>query len=176
MSDWDRYGKENDAREAVYDSDYYGTESDSGLRGRARHGMEQMGQSAQEVGGKARRGFDRYFHRHPLIVGAGALALGVAVGMMLPSTRQEDRWLGEASDRMKERTREAAGKVGDVAKTSFKEARDTAQSEMEQRHMDPESLREGAQDVAQDAREVAEKTAQEARRAAEEEAERNKLR
>jgi hypothetical protein len=176
MSDWDRYDSESESRGTVYEEGYRGGETARGLRERARQGMEQVTHSAQEVGGRARTGFDHYFQRHPLMFGAGAFALGVALGMIIPSSRQEDRWMGEASHRMKERTREAAGKVGDVAKASFREARETARSEMEARGLDPQSLREGAREAAHEAREAAEKTAQEARRAAEEEAERNNLR
>jgi hypothetical protein len=179
MSDWNRYDSEGNVRGAVYETDYHSESAEStrgGLRQRARGGVEQVRHTARDATGRARKGFDHYFDRHPLIMGAGALALGIAVGMMMPATRPEDRFLGEASDRVKERGREMAGKVGDVAKTSLKEARDTAREEMEQRGLDPRSLQEGAREVVHEARDVAAKTAQEARRAAEEEAERNKLR
>ncbi|MEX2535495.1 MAG: hypothetical protein WD273_07820 [Trueperaceae bacterium] len=178
MSDWDRYNSENDARGAVYESDYDFRDSSSseGIRDRARQSVDQMRSGAREATGRARQGFDHYFHEHPLTFAFGALALGLAVGMLLPSTRQENQWMGEASERVKDRTRDSVSKMGDVAKTSFKEARDTAESEFEERGYDAKGLKEGAKDVLHDAREVAEKTGKEARRAAEEEAERNKLR
>jgi ElaB/YqjD/DUF883 family membrane-anchored ribosome-binding protein len=176
MSDWDRYGSETEGQRTAYEQGYRGEDAARGLRGRARQGIEEVSHSAQEVGGRARQGFDHYFHQHPLLFGAGAFALGVAIGMLLPSSRPEERWLGEASHRVRERTREAAGKVGEVAKASLREARETARSEMEARGLDTQSLREGAEGAVHEVREVAEKTAQEARRAAEEEAERNKLR
>lgn len=171
MSDWDRYSNEYDGRGTTY-SDYGSSESE-GMRGRARQSVEQVRSTAQQATGRAREGFDRYFHQHPLTFGLGALALGVVVGMLLPSTRPEERLMGDAAERMKERTREMAGKVGDVAKSSLQEARDTARSELEERGYDTGSLKESAQDMAQEARDVAEKSAKEARRAAEEEAKRN---
>ena len=174
MSDWDRYSTEHDVRGSIYESDYQ--QSSEGLRGKARQGMDRMRHGAQDMGGKAREGFDHYFHQHPLTFGFGALAIGFAVGMLLPATRQEEQWMGDASERVRERGRETMHKVGDVARSSFEEARDTARQEMEDRGLDANSLRESAREVAHDARDVAEKTAKEARRTAEEEAERNKLR
>jgi vacuolar-type H+-ATPase subunit H len=177
MSDWNRYDSESDVSGAAYETDYRGGEGTSGgLRDRARGGITRATHTASEASGWARKGFEHYFQQHPLTTGLGVLALGIAVGMMMPSSRQEDRWLGDASDRVKERSREVAGKVGDVARTTLKEARDTARKEMEERGMDAQSLKEGAREVVNDAREVAAKSAQEARRTAEEEAERNKLR
>lgn len=176
MSDWDRYSSsERSVAGASYETDDQ-SESSGDIRDRARQGVEQMRSSAEEVGGRARQGFDHYFHRHPLSVGAGVFALGVAVGMMFPSSRQEDRWMGEASERIKERTREAASKVTDVAKSSLKEATETARSEIEERGLDKESLKHSAQEAAHDARDVAEKAAGEARHKAEEEAKRKNLR
>ncbi|HEX7004170.1 MAG TPA: hypothetical protein VF168_08275 [Trueperaceae bacterium] len=167
MSDWDRYSTEHDVSGSIYESDY--GRSSEGLRDRARQGVDQMRHRAQDMSGKAREGFDHYFHQHPLTFGIGAVALGFAIGMLLPATRPEERWMGEASERVKERGRETMHKVGDVARTSFEEARETARHEMEERGLDPKKM-------AHEARDVAEKTAKEARRAAEEEAERNKLR
>lgn len=174
MSDWDRYGSEHDVRGSVYESDY--RESSEGMRERARQGVEEARNRAQDMSGRAREGFDRYFHQHPITFGIGALALGFAVGMLLPSSKSEERWMGEASERVRDRTRDTMHKVGDVAKSSFEEARDTARHEMEEHGFDAQSLKEGAKQVADDARDVAEKSAKEARRTAEEEAERNKLR
>lgn len=174
MSDWDRYSTEDDVRGNIYESDYH--HSGEGLRDRARYGMDRMRHSAQDMGGRARQGFDHYFQQHPLTFGLGALAIGFAVGMLLPATRPEERWMGEASERVRERGRETMHRVGEVAKSSFEEARETARHEMEERGLDANSLRESAREVAHEARDVAEKTAKEARRAAEEEAERNKLR
>lgn len=174
MSDWNRYSSEHDVHGTVYESDYQ--DSNEGLRGRARQGMDQMRHGAQDMTGRAREGFDHYFHQHPLTFGVGAVALGFAVGMLLPATKPEERWMGEASERVRERGRETMHKVGDVARHSYEEARDTARSEMEERGLDAQSIREGAHDVAHEAKDVAEKTAKEARRAAEEEAKQNKLR
>jgi ElaB/YqjD/DUF883 family membrane-anchored ribosome-binding protein len=38
------------------------------------------------------------FDRHPLLIGAGAFAAGMALGAVLPSTRKEDRLMGKYRD------------------------------------------------------------------------------
>ena len=47
--------------------------------------------------------------RYPLLLGAIGLAVGAAVGGALDPTETENRMLGEASDRLKQRAREMAG-------------------------------------------------------------------
>ena len=42
---------------------------------------------------------------YPLAVGGAFLAAGVLTGLLLPRTEQEDKWMGEASDELKEQTR-----------------------------------------------------------------------
>lgn len=171
MSNWDRYGNENDFGSTGRSGEEHnrGREWANDLRERARHGISDVQGNAQEMSGRFRRGFGDYFHDHPLLVGAGALALGVAIGMMMPATKQEDRWLGEPADRLKERTKEMAGRLGDAARSSIHEARETARSEMEGRGLDTEKLKQTAQETLHDAREVASKAAQEAGRTAKEE-------
>jgi hypothetical protein len=167
MSDWDRYSSEHDVRGTVYESDYRDSSSQQGFGGRARQGMDQMRHGAQEAGDRARQGFDHYFHQHPITFGIGALALGLAVGMLVPSTKPEERWLGDAADRMKERTRDTMHKFGDTAKSTFHEATEAARHGMEERGVDARSIKEGAQEAAKEAREAAEKTAEVERRASE---------
>ncbi len=54
---------------------------------------------AQDRFADVRSQYDRFLDESPLAAGAVALALGVAVGMLLPGTRQENRMLGPARDR-----------------------------------------------------------------------------
>jgi hypothetical protein len=73
-------------------------------------------------GQRARRGPNRFQHllqRNPLMVGAAALAVGAAVGLLIPETERENEWLGEASDNLVDRAqdavRSAATQVRDAA-------------------------------------------------------------
>ena len=58
---------------------------------------------------------------NPLLVGAGALMLGVAFGMAVPETDTENEWMGEARDtvvgRARDVARDAASQVQDAANT-----------------------------------------------------------
>lgn len=59
--------------------------------------------------------FQGTVHDHPLLVGAGALMLGAAVGLAIPETEMENEWMGEARDnvvaRAREMVRDAVGQV-----------------------------------------------------------------
>lgn len=71
--------------------------------------------------------------RQPLVVGALALGAGAIIGMTLPSTRSEDRWLGERRDDLVEEAREAAGDMRrqavEAAKAGLRAAGEAAQEE-----------------------------------------------
>lgn len=175
MSDWNRYGSESGISGYDYESDQ-DSQGSSGMRERAGQSVEKVRASTKEATERARSGFDHYFHQHPLLMGLGALALGVTIGLLLPSTRQEERWMGESASKVRDRTRETASKAADVAKSTFEEARDTAREELEGSGLDPQHLKESAKETASKVRETAEKTAEEARRTAEEEADRKNLR
>jgi ElaB/YqjD/DUF883 family membrane-anchored ribosome-binding protein len=61
----------------------------------------------------------RAMHENTLLVGAGALLLGAAFGMVVPETDVENEWMGEARDSVVERAQEmasdAANKVQETA-------------------------------------------------------------
>ena len=74
---------------------------------RVEKGVESARKRARELGHRARDGFVRaehtavdFSHDNPLAIGALALAAGVGVGLLLPSTQREDELLGAARDRM----------------------------------------------------------------------------
>jgi len=104
----------------------------SGTGGYNEYGAGATGESSRvpEVGGDF-RGYDRYrgrsaaggFERvvrdNPLLVGAAAALVGVAIGMSVPASETENRLMGEARDSVVDRAKglasEAADKVQDVA-------------------------------------------------------------
>jgi ElaB/YqjD/DUF883 family membrane-anchored ribosome-binding protein len=87
--------------------------------GRAQEYAGEAMQSVQRRGRRAQSDLERLLHENPLLVGAGALAVGAIVGMTLPETEQENEWMGEARDSVVERAesmaRDAATKVQDAA-------------------------------------------------------------
>jgi uncharacterized protein YjbJ (UPF0337 family) len=68
---------------------------------------------------RAERGVEDQLQENPLAVGAVALAIGAAIGLALPHTRQEDEWMGKTKDRLLDRAEgaahEAIAKVEEVA-------------------------------------------------------------
>lgn len=54
---------------------------------------------------RGREGAEQGWHNHPLVLCGVALAAGVAIGYMIPSTSQEDRLMGSASDKLTGRIR-----------------------------------------------------------------------
>jgi hypothetical protein len=127
----------------AYDTGTYGTdqrdwrvgtasETAVGTSGYDQYGAGRTGESTRvpEFAGDM-RGYDRYrgrstsggFERvvrdNPLLVGAAAALVGVAIGMSVPSSETENRLMGEARDSMVDRAKglasDAAEKVQDVA-------------------------------------------------------------
>ncbi|MCB1352760.1 MAG: DUF3618 domain-containing protein [Rhodobacteraceae bacterium] len=86
------------------------TLNDAGLAAQARAG--EMRDRAMAAG---RRDLDRVndaMQEQPLVFGALAMALGAAIGGALPSTRAEDRLLGEKSDQLKAYARQVVETEG----------------------------------------------------------------
>lgn len=79
---------------------------------------EAMG-TVQRRGRQAQNELQRMMNDNPLLVGAGALALGAVIGMALPETERENEWMGEARnqvfDRAQHMARDAASRVQDAA-------------------------------------------------------------
>jgi len=92
-----------------------------------------LGEEAQDQAHRAAAGIERLMYDNPLAMGAVALTLGAAVGMAIPETRQENRMMGEARDRVVEKaqqaTQEVAQKVQSVAQEAMGSAREEAKSQ-----------------------------------------------
>ena len=92
-----------------------GTGGRTAYRGarRAYRGASHLGSGvyggASRVGGSVRRSFSDVLENEPLVLGALGLAVGAAIGALLPRTQAEDRYLGETSDHLRE-TAEDFGK------------------------------------------------------------------
>jgi ElaB/YqjD/DUF883 family membrane-anchored ribosome-binding protein len=75
--------------------------------------------TAREVGANV----EAIVEENPLAVGAIALAVGTAVGLALPSTRTEQRLLGEASGRVLDQAQEAVATPLEKAEQAVREAK-----------------------------------------------------
>lgn len=129
---------------------------------RARAAGERVADRTREAGQRIARGTDRAVHRlqdgarattqdlerryeeNPMGMGAVALALGLAVGLSVPATRKEVELMGDARDKLADRTREtlaettekvervverALPEVRNVVRDAAREVRDAARDE-----------------------------------------------
>jgi ElaB/YqjD/DUF883 family membrane-anchored ribosome-binding protein len=96
--------------------------------------MSQTASTAQAQADRAREGFNTLLEEQPIILGALGLAVGAAIGAMLPSTEQEDRLLGPARDKtvsqIKERGAEAYERVRESAENAVEKVQQAARNTM----------------------------------------------
>lgn len=94
----------------------YGSNAGAGSSRAPESGGDLRGYSGA---GRESVSFDRVVRENPLVVGAAAALVGVAIGMSLPASEAENRLMGEARDTVVDRARElateTADKVQDVA-------------------------------------------------------------
>jgi hypothetical protein len=92
-----------------------------------------MGRKAREQATQAREGLMEMMQDRPLTLGSIVFGLGLASGLSLPSSRVEDRQLGETADRLKgeakrmgrkgaEKVKQAGKEVAGAARDAGKEA------------------------------------------------------
>jgi ElaB/YqjD/DUF883 family membrane-anchored ribosome-binding protein len=100
-------------------------ETASDLANRSTTALSNLGTKAKDNATTAGRRFGQVLRENPLAVGAVAVAAGTAVGLALPSTRFENEYVGEASeklvDKAQEVAREAIDKVQSAAQQMTKE-------------------------------------------------------
>jgi len=96
---------------------------------KVQHTATRAAHMAGEQKDRAADSFQRTLTENPLAVGIGALVIGAAVGMILPETRAENRWMGETRDQMvetaKQKAQEVGQKVQSVATETVQAAKET---------------------------------------------------
>ena len=82
------------------------------------------------------RRVEQAFQDNPLVIGAAALALGLAAGLAIPSTEKEDELLGDKRDELVDKMRDVAedtkSKVEQVAERTIDSAETTAKDTAQQ--------------------------------------------
>lgn len=95
----------------------------------AQQQMSQLGANAQQTASD----FQTMMRQNPLAVGAGALALGLAIGLAVPETSEEDRLLGPARESLtgqaQQVAQDTAQKVQNVAQEAVGAAKQEAKKE-----------------------------------------------
>ncbi len=93
-------------------------------------GFTHAADAGAEYGARAKNAFLDALEREPLVIGALGVAVGAAIGAMLPSTRTEQEYLGSASAKARHSAEaalaEGVDKAKHVAKDVYAAARDEA--------------------------------------------------
>ncbi len=97
-----------------------------GFSTQVQHRAGELKDQVQERTRRAKRGFDETFQESPWGVGAMAFAVGAAVGLSAPGTRQEDEWMGEARDTLVDQARNKAQEIGDKVVQATEKVQETA--------------------------------------------------
>ena len=103
---------------------------DATLNGAKRAG-NAVGRSATAIGSSAASGvgsFAAFVKDEPLVLAGIGIALGAAIGAAFPASETEDRWMGEASDSVKE----GAGELVEREWEKGKEAAEKAFEDVKQ--------------------------------------------
>lgn len=121
-------------KETASDVGHNVKETASEVADRAQHAASAAAHRTQDVA-------SHLMHDHPVVLGAAALAIGLAAGMSMPATRREDELMGPARDRMMDRAQRVASEkasqlsrvaervleeTGQVARSAANDIRDTA--------------------------------------------------
>ena len=95
-------------------------ETVGGLAQGTQHAASGLVQGTQQQAHRAQGQVQRLLHDNPLAVGAASLALGTAIGLVIPETQRESQVLGGARDTLMDKAvgtaQDTMQKVGNVAR------------------------------------------------------------
>ncbi|HYP88570.1 MAG TPA: DUF3618 domain-containing protein [Polyangiaceae bacterium] len=102
----------------------------------ARQKVNQLEHAAHDELDRARDVATNTFAEQPLLLGAVALGVGIAVGLGLPATESENHLVGQYRDKLVSRAKDQLGELRDkaenVARQTFESAKDTAKAGTEE--------------------------------------------
>ncbi|MER8969767.1 hypothetical protein NKI25_29580 [Mesorhizobium sp. M0808] len=101
----------------------------SGATERLRSTAGQVGSAATDMTGRVRQSAQDLFQREPLAMAAVGLAVGTAIGVMLPHTAAEDAQLGPYRDKLRDSAEEVFEEGVEQAKQVAAEAYETVKEE-----------------------------------------------
>jgi ElaB/YqjD/DUF883 family membrane-anchored ribosome-binding protein len=132
---------EPSARERVESFSARAKERAHGMSDAARRRASALQHRARKGALHARDGARNMLHENPMAMGAAALAAGLGIGLLLPTTARENRLFGERRDQLLDAAKAKAHEVGEVASEAARRAataakdsaKQTVQSESERR-------------------------------------------
>jgi Protein of unknown function (DUF3618) len=77
---------------------------------------------AHDQARRIRQQFSSTLEEQPLVLGAIGLAIGAAIGLVVPSTDQEDRFMGEARDNIMQKGKEIGANAYEKGRESINQA------------------------------------------------------
>lgn len=86
----------------------------------------------RSAGDVAKTRYQNVREENPLALGACALAVGLAVGLLLPSTRREDELMGEHRDTLMEQAQNIVHEARDAAVETLKSSKGDVQQRLEE--------------------------------------------
>lgn len=118
----------------------------------------RTGSQAARAGRNVQRSFLDLVEEQPFVVGAIGVAVGAAIGAMLPRTEVEDRWVGPARDRVREQAVQAGREQYEKATHVAEKAYESAKAEADAQGLTPqqdETIAERVEQVAKSAADTA---------------------
>lgn len=126
----------------------------SRMQEQARRGASRMKHQMGAGYSRSREGLSAAIEESPLAAAAAFIGLGLLAGLVLPSTRSEDRLMGEAADDVKDRARDAGQEVMERGQRVAEATMTAASEELERQELAPDQIREKAQRVVSSAQEA----------------------
>lgn len=121
------------ARRAVGESRDSASSSAAGsaqdLRAAVEDGLADIGHGAADLGHQAQRTLADVLEREPLVIGALGLAVGAAIGALLPASELERQHLGSTGEALRDEARALLDRGMDTAKEAAAEVYETARGE-----------------------------------------------
>ena len=102
----------------------------SSMRLSARESLDHAKESLHHRAESARGAYDNLLDDHPLILGAVAVALGLAVGLLLPATEKEDQMMGSTRDGLLDQARAIVDDARKAAVESLRAGADSVKSHL----------------------------------------------
>jgi ElaB/YqjD/DUF883 family membrane-anchored ribosome-binding protein len=137
------------------------------FRERAGERLGELGHRARRQGSRARGGMEHMMEDNPLAVAAGVAVLGLCLGLLVPESERENRWMGRTRDNLVDRAQSTASRVKEAALEATNEVRQAVREEAASRAPEIKaSVKDAAAAVGEQVKDAAGRVKEEAKRAA----------
>jgi hypothetical protein len=133
------------------------SESGRELFAAAREHLSEAGDNLSEVGQKAADTVRGSIQKNPMLIAGLGLLVGGLIASVLPKSETESNLVGEASNKVKRKAREAAAAGFESAKSATGEIFANVAQQASAEGLTPDAMAEGAQDIRERVQRVAER-------------------